>query len=176
VDGDKLRDMKSVKSILEQLGAGVPKPPRAVIIKGNPAYIENNPKADAFYAELERLVRAAGYDPVFDAGEPNTSPDENAALWIGHSRGVDRLRFAPPGVKTLAVDQFEDGYAEREAENNRLMQAAGYKSWSEWPLAKRPLPHDNHYKVTDALRAAIRDISETNKQISTQGEMPNNHK
>lgn len=136
--------------------------PRAVIIKGNPAYITNNPKADAFYAELEKLVREAGYDPSFDPGEPFTSPDEKAALWVAHSRGGDRLRFAPPGVKTLFVDQFEDGYAERESQNLRRMREDGYKSLADWPVEKRPQPSDAHYQVTDALREAIRGISSTN--------------
>jgi hypothetical protein len=66
---------------------------KAVIVKGNPRYIEGNPKAEAFYKELEQLVRDAGYEPSFDAGEPHTVPDEDAALWVGHSRGQDRLRL-----------------------------------------------------------------------------------
>lgn len=143
--------------------------PRAVIIKGNPAYIRNNPRADDFYAELEQLIREAGYEPAYDTGEPHTTPDEGAALWVGHSRGADRLKFAPKGVKTLFVDQFEEGYDEREADNERLMQEAGYKSWDAWPLEERPQPHDNHYKVTDNLREAIKALSTTNAKGADTG-------
>ena len=139
--------------------------PRAVIIKGNPAYIKDNPRAEAFYEELKQLISEAGYEPTFDEGKPHTLPDESAALWVGHSRGIDRLRFAPPGVKTLAVDKFEEGYAEREAQNLRLMREAGYKSWADWPIDKRPQPTDAHYSVTDSLRKAIRAVSLENAEV-----------
>jgi DNA-directed RNA polymerase beta subunit len=147
---------------MEKLGAAqIPgkSAPRAVIVKGNPYYIEGNPKADAFYDELARLVRANGYEPSFDAGEPDTLPDESASLWVGHSRGQDRLRFAPKGVKTLAVDQFEHRAKERRAENAKLMEAAGYKSWAEWPAETRPAPPDEHYQVTDDLRRALAELA-----------------
>ena len=147
---------------LEKLGAAqvtAPSKPRAVIVKGNPHYIDGNPKADAFYKELADLVRANGYEPSFDAGEPHTSPDESAALWVGHSRGQDRLRFAPQGVKTLAVDQFEDRAKERREANAKLMEEAGYKSWAEWPVDTRPPPPDEHYQVTDDLRRALAELA-----------------
>lgn len=147
---------------MEKLGAAQisgKSTPRAVIVKGNPHYVEGNPKADAFYKELADLVRSNGYEPSFDAGEPNTSPDESAALWVGHSRGQDRLRFAPKGVKTLAVDQFEHRAKERREENAKLMEAAGYKSWAEWPVETRPAPADEHYQVTDDLRRALAELA-----------------
>lgn len=76
--------------------------PTAVIIKGNPAYIENNKHADKFYNDLAALVRAKGYAVSFDPGAPHTVPGP-ADVWIGHSRGNDRLRFAPKQTKTIAM-------------------------------------------------------------------------
>ena len=40
------------------------------------------------------------------------------------------------------------------------LQEAGYKNWAEWPVEKRPLPHDNHFKITEALRTAVQELSE----------------
>jgi len=74
----------------------------AVIIKGNPAYVAGNPKADAFYKAISGELKAHGYTVSMDAGAPYTSPPA-ADLWVGHSRGVDRLRYAPQGTKTIAL-------------------------------------------------------------------------
>lgn len=80
--------------------------PLAVIVKGNPKYLED-PKvsslAKKFYAEIAAILRDKGYRVAFDAGEPFTQPDESAAVWVGHSRGIDRLRFAPRGVKCIEL-------------------------------------------------------------------------
>ena len=140
--------------------------PKAVIVKGSPYYIDNNPKADAFYAELAELVRAQGYEPSFDAGEAYTTPDETAALWVGHSRGQSRLDFAPDHIKTLAIDQFEDRAEERRAENAKLMEAAGYKNWGEWPVEDRPAPPDEHYQVTDRLREALKAFAVSQEKVA----------
>jgi hypothetical protein len=142
---------------------------KAVLITGNPYYLNGPDKAgyDNFYAEIEALLNEQGYQTSRDPGEPFTEPPA-ADLWVGHSRGADRLRFAPPGIKTVVLDQFEDGYAEREAENLRLMQEAGYKNWADWPLEKRPQPDSSHYTVTDAMRAALVDNPPASEKQATQ--------
>jgi len=76
--------------------------PTAVIVKGNPKYITGNERADKFYNDLAGFVRTLGYSVSFDPGEPYTSPAK-ADLWIGHSRGCDRLRFAPKSTSTVAL-------------------------------------------------------------------------
>jgi hypothetical protein len=129
---------------------------KAVIIKGSPRYIENNPKADKFYEELAKILSNSGYETSYDAGEPYTIPDETAQLWIAHSRGQDRLQYAPESVKTLAIDQYEHRAKERREINRKLMEAAGAKSWAEWE--DRPDPPDEHYQITDDLRKAIREL------------------
>ena len=73
----------------------------AVVIKGNPKYL-NNPHADKFYQNVANHLKGHGYNVSFDNGEPYTSP-KAADLWVGHSRGVDRLRFAPKHTKTIAL-------------------------------------------------------------------------
>jgi hypothetical protein len=87
------------------------KKPQAVIVKGNPKYLNDphvKPLAEAFYSEIQSLLEERGFEVTFDAGEPMTSPNETAAVWIGHSRGIDRLRFAPLSVMTVELETKED--------------------------------------------------------------------
>ena len=74
----------------------------AVIIKGNPKFIEGNKDAERFYQDLKLFLMDLGYSVDFDAGEPHTVP-LSADLWISHSRGSSRLKFAPHGTKTIAL-------------------------------------------------------------------------
>ncbi|HEX8591303.1 MAG TPA: hypothetical protein VF696_00930 [Candidatus Paceibacterota bacterium] len=75
---------------------------KAVIIKGNPDLVQNNPRADTFYAELTTFLEDHGYEVLLDAGEPYTTP-EPAELWVAHSRGADRLRFAPQETVVVGI-------------------------------------------------------------------------
>jgi len=78
----------------------------AVIIKGNPKYIDKpeiKPIADAFYLEIKKMLQVKGYHVQYDAGEDHTVPDTKAAVWLGHSRGAGRLRFAPAGLITIEI-------------------------------------------------------------------------
>ena len=79
----------------------------AIVIKGNPKYLDD-PRvqawARALYGEVQRLLEARGYEVEFDEGAPYTQPREGAAVWVGHSRGIDRLRFVPAQVKTVALE------------------------------------------------------------------------
>ncbi len=74
----------------------------AVIIKGNPKLVENNKRADIFYKELASFLEKLGFSVKFDLGEPYTTPP-SADLWVGHSRGSDRLRFAPTETLILGI-------------------------------------------------------------------------
>lgn len=125
-----------VKKAEETTQPGVKKPRRkAVIIKGNPKYVdapEYKDLATSFYNELSSKLEALGYDATFDPGKPYTQP-EPADLWVGHSRGIDRLRFAPKGVKTLRVDDFlPDGHVTEDLR-----------------------PTKSHWKSTPKLEAAL---------------------
>lgn len=78
----------------------------AIIIKGNPKFIKNNNQAKSFYKKLKTFIEGLGYTVSFDEGKPYTEP-EKADVWIGHSRGADRLRFAPKSTITIAVGSPE---------------------------------------------------------------------
>lgn len=112
--------------------------PLAIIIKGNNKYTGNHrvkPIARAFYAEIQQILETKGYRVEFDAGLPYTVPKIYSDVWVAHSRGIDRLRFAPAGVKTIAL-QCKDHDLE-------------FKGNSERGLS--PL----HYELSDADRAAL---------------------
>lgn len=115
---------------------------KAIIIKGNPQYIEGNEDADKFYNELKTMLDNLGYAAEFDPGEPHTIPDESAALWVGHSRGKDRLRFAPETVKTLYVDPYQDWHRAEDG-----------------PLPEGEVPPAEHYIVTDRLKKELQKVA-----------------
>lgn len=110
----------------------------AIIIKGNPTFVSNNAEADAFYHALAEFLRALGFHVSFDPGEPYTSP-KSADVWIGHSRGVDRLRFAPDGIITIALGT-EGGI------NHPLDKS----------LRKGDVPDSYHYILTEEMKGEIR--------------------
>lgn len=113
--------------------------PSAVIIKGNPEYVNKSTHAKKFYDELGALLRDKGYTVKFDKGKPYTVP-EKADIWIGHSRGNDRLRFAPEGTKTLGLG-VENGI------NHPLDKA----------FHQGQVPDLFHFTLTPEMRSAILD-------------------
>lgn len=129
----------------------------AYIIKGNPDVMGDQlPAYDRFYNRIAKTLKAQGLSTEFDAGLPHTTPPDDAKLWIGHSRGADRLRFAPPNVKTLRLDDFE-AEAERKR-NEAFLTARGVKSWAEVPVAERPVPGKGHRTITPQMRAALQGL------------------
>lgn len=84
--------------------------PLAVIIKGNPKYLDDpkmKPLANIFYAEISIILKVRKYRVEFDAGEAYTTPNETARVWIAHSRGISRLKFAPAHIKTIALETMD---------------------------------------------------------------------
>jgi hypothetical protein len=149
-DVQKLNTAKTPQPEQTSVWQAATKSASAVIVKGNPKYITDNPEADEFYEALAALLKEQGYETSFDAGEPYTSPDENASLWVGHSRGQDRLQYAPEGIRTVAVDPYQDW------------------QW-EGPggLPEGQLPPSEHYQITDALREALKSPVPTNTEEPT---------
>ena len=151
----KVEKVKDALAALESSGLKlVKKAAKAVIIKGNPGYIGEDPTATKFYTDLARQLTRRGYDDVaFDPGKPFTSPPE-ADLWVGHSRGADRLRFAPPGTKTIDLGPLEHPKSvKRYQETRRLAEERGIP-YSQLPLKDRsPVPE--HYQVTPGMLAAF---------------------
>lgn len=112
---------------------------QAIIIKGNPRYIEGNRYAEAFYRELESFLTGLGYEVSFDPGEPYTTPPP-ADLWVGHSRGAGRLKFAPKGTRTLALGTIEGVYHPEDASVNDFSI----------------VPDKYHYMLTSEMKEALR--------------------
>lgn len=139
----------------------------AVIIKGNPYYLEQGPDVENYanyYKEIEDELRKAGYgDITYDSGDDYTTP-RDADLWVGHSRGAGRLRLAPKGTKTLDVTQYEDGIEEYKARLLKEMREKGYSSMGEFPVEERTRPGSEHYTVTDRMREAIQKTASEQDQ------------
>ena len=112
----------------------------AIIIKGNPKFISDNKDAEKFYNNLKVFLEDLNYSVTFDAGLPYTVPIF-ADLWVGHSRGSDRLRFAPNKTKTIAIG-VEGGI-------NNLMDKA---------LSSGDIPDKNHYILTKEMKEKIKKI------------------
>jgi hypothetical protein len=148
----------------------------AVIIKGNPYYTKYGRDADKYkkyYKDIASLLREAGYTDIsYDDGEPGTEP-RKADLWLGHSRGADRLRFAPKGTKTLKIDDYEEGGDNYSDLLLDKMHRLGYNTIGEFPVEQRPEPGAWHYTITqrliDAINSTVRK-TRTNPMIERNTE------
>jgi 8-oxo-dGTP diphosphatase/2-hydroxy-dATP diphosphatase len=120
----------------------------AVVIKGNPKFIEGNKDARAFYLDLKTFLEGLGYAVVFDRGEPYTTPPP-ADLWVGHSRGSDRLRFAPTATKTLA-----------------LGVEGGINHSQDKALSPGEVPGIFHYLLTEDMKNEIKLQLREKKQLT----------
>jgi hypothetical protein len=118
----------------------VPKLPRAVIVRGNPRWADHAAESERFYDDLAQVARDSGYDVSFDPGAAYTTPDPTAQAWIGYSRGADRLRFAPPGVRAIPVGSDREG-----AINNP----------EDTEMRPGHAPLKAHYVLTDEMRRAL---------------------
>jgi hypothetical protein len=119
----------------------------SVIIKGNPKFIENNLKAEMFYQRIKKFLESLEYEVTFDNGDPYTSP-KKADLWIGHSRGVDRLRFSPKKTKTIMF-----GSSHIESINHHLDNSTKITYPSDI------VPNKFHYIFTYKMKKSILDIT-----------------
>jgi len=115
----------------------------AVVVKGNPKFIAGNEKADKFYSALQAALQGAGYDVSFDPGEPFTEPPP-ADLWVGHSRGADRLRFAPAATRAVAIGSRLPGAVNHPDDDvlTPFHETGG-------------APPDAHYELTPEMIAAL---------------------
>lgn len=116
----------------------------AIIIKGNHKYIDNNPEADSFYANLKSYLEDLGHSVEFDRGEPYTQPKE-ADAWIGHSRGVDRLRFAPKETVTVSLGSGAPNSINHPLDNS-------VKEFSD----KNYVPNKFHYVLSEEMKEEIK--------------------
>ncbi len=133
----------------------------AVIIKGNPELVTNNERADIFYNELKSFLESLGFSVSFDSGEPYTAP-QPADLWVGHSRGSDRLRFAPFGTLVLGI-----GVPDSEQENdfpivNHQDDEMVKRKYDSGIIVDGKvgikIDDSNHYLLTEEMKKSIADI------------------
>ena len=85
------------------MGVFLKKKKSAVIITGNSEVINSaewKSSADKFYNDIKMYLESKNYTVTLDPGKEFTRP-KKADLWIGHSKGNGRLKFAYGGTKTL---------------------------------------------------------------------------
>ena len=122
-----------IHGMIKKAGTGL----KAIIIKGNPKYL-NTPHADKFYNDVADHLKGHGYSVSFDSGEAHTIP-ESADLWVGHSRGAGRLKYAPAGTKTIA-----------------LGDKGGINHIKDKSLSKDgPAPDKYHFTLSDSMKHSI---------------------
>lgn len=134
----------------------------AIIITGNPARTSDRARAEAFYRELASFLESLEFPVAFDAGEPYTVPAP-ADLWVGHSRGADRLRFAPPGTMTIGigVPPTADGTSSFPVVNHHDDAAAKCTFRDGVPLGDESSSAQDdraHFELTEGMKASIAAI------------------
>jgi len=77
----------------------------AVIIKGNPERITKN-TYKGIYEDVKKILEEMNIDVFFNEGRPHTTPPA-ADIWIGHSRGVDRLQYASKDILTIKLGSYD---------------------------------------------------------------------
>ena len=118
----------------------------AVIIKGNPDYISGH---NDFYEEIKSFLEGLEYEVSFDEGAPETSPPK-ADLWIGHSRGGDRLEGAVPEyAKAVLAIGVPDP-------TNQPFPAINHPD-DQPEVGKEP--GEFHFIFTDEMKEKIKEIS-----------------
>ena len=131
----------------------------AVIIKGNPKYLKYHKKESRkFYRDIGSFLKSKGYRVKYNAGKSYTTPPD-ADLWIGHSRGAGRLRFAPDYTKTIAFgtprDRRDSFKVINHPEDDRTM--AEFRKAGNGTRGLKP--GREHYIFTDEMRQELEKIA-----------------
>jgi uncharacterized membrane protein (UPF0127 family) len=130
----------------------------ANIIKGNEKHVKNNPNADKFYNEITAYLKSKGYKVSVYAAEI-TDVLPKADLWIGHSKGLNKLNAcAEKNTKLLAVGALP------EKSNNAGIIFVNHAKDEEYmrdclKSCKYDKPIDEHYIFTDTMKSAIDRIT-----------------
>jgi superfamily II DNA or RNA helicase len=175
-DGDVLQQLLRAKNYRKNANAGAPgikDIADVYIIQGNPDVIaQNKDKYDDFYRQIENYVQTQGLTSAIDPGLPETTPP-GGKLWIGHSRGADRLRFAPKGIKTLILDNFEpEESKERQRKAyQKLFSDLGVAQIADVPVQLRPAPGPEHYTFNPQMQAAIAAEAQAIKKQANKGDV-----
>jgi len=115
----------------------------ALLIKGNPRFVADNPKALYYYAEIAKYLRKLDYHVIMVESDPR--PIFPAAdLWIGHSRGAGFLDLAPETVHVISFGSKRYG----------AINAPGDDIQTAFHLTDRH-PPDAHFVFTNRMRNEI---------------------
>jgi len=131
---------------------------KAVVIKGNIRFIQDNPLADVFYNDIAAYLNKKGYVVSLEFAESNNLPPV-ADLWIGHSKGLRKLNACQnSNTKLLAF-----GALPERSKNPTIIFSNHPKD--EEALRHRHVVTDEHYVFTDEMKSAIDKITaELNKK------------
>ena len=158
----ELRAAGYKKATGDTISAAVSKP-SAVIVTGNPDHptAKNVTKktVSAFHSKLKRILESEGLDVSFDPGLQHTEP-KKADVWMGHSRGADRLRFAPKNTLGIPIGSSRPG-AVNHPQDQKWMDdyerdVLKGRSFKDIPVAERPPVPKGHMLVTRKMEREIR--------------------
>lgn len=130
--------------------------PTAVVVTGNPKYIENNVDAERFYSEIVSHLKSKGFSVRIDSGEPFTSPPK-ADLWVGHSMGADRLSDSVPEYTRFAV---AFGVPNPELFSNMGDSYFSINHPGDTPAPGQE-PAEEHYIFTNEMKQIIDNIADS---------------
>lgn len=126
---------------------------KAIIIKGNPKYI-NNDIARKYYKDIELFLKNNGVKTVeFNDGKAYTIPKLDADIYIGHSRGCDRYEHLPKDKQKVFLKfGVPDG----------IIDPADLKWQQEvWTKDTDQQPPKEHFIFIDAQKTAILQLLKT---------------
>jgi hypothetical protein len=129
----------------------------AVIIRGNPDRITKE-TYNGIYEDLRSKLKGMGFSVTMDPGKAYTQPPD-ADVWIGHSKGVDRLRFAPKGTIAIPIGSDVKGalnHPDEKIDYGKSKSKSRYDKYDSAPKKKKRAHLTLHEDVWDAIRKKIR--------------------
>lgn len=129
---------------------------KAIIVKGNPKFIQDK-RAKDYYQEIKAFLVKHGVSKVgFDPGEDFTCPDKTADIYIGHSRGAGRIRCMKTGEEWRFL-QFGDP--------DGIMHPKD-REWHDNPVGNPPNEH--FHFIEEQKEAIVKLINKLNKKGDTE--------
>jgi len=115
----------------------------AIIIHGNSKYEDKSKK---LYLDLEKILKASGYDKIeHDPGLDYTEP-KKADVWIGFSRGENRLKFGPKNIKKISIGGTMGDYNISNPKD------------SEKCINDICIPNKHHFILTDKMKEELKKV------------------
>ena len=123
---------------------------KAIIVKGNPKYI-NNALAKKYYSDIESYLKQQGVDKVeFDEGADFTRPSLKADMYIGHSRGTSRMQYMPKNKQKVFL-QFGVDTGVTHPVDMKWQKEKWYQGTDEQPPKE-------HFMLIPEQKKAIQDM------------------